>query len=52
MFKDFKLIEKPTFTEILRSGWSLSLAIAIDYTASNGAIGAANSLHSFDENSN
>jgi len=51
-FKQFNLIEKPTFTEVLRSGWSLSLAIAIDYTASNGVVGAPGSLHTFEDHSN
>jgi hypothetical protein len=43
--KDFKLVERPTFVEILRSGVQLSLAVAIDYTASNGPIDHPRSLH-------
>lgn len=37
VFKQFTLVERPTFVEILRSGLQLSLAVAIDFTASNGA---------------
>ena len=45
IFRDFKLVEKPSFVEVLRSGWQLSLAVAIDYTASNGNLSDPTSLH-------
>jgi len=34
-FSQFKLVKRPSFVEILRSGLQLSLAVAIDFTASN-----------------
>jgi len=34
-FDNFKVMEKPHFTDYLRSGWQIGLTIAIDYTASN-----------------
>lgn len=40
------ITERPGFTEYLRSGWQIQLHIAIDYTASNGAITTPGSLHS------
>ena len=33
---NFEVRDKPSFVEVLRSGVQLSLAIAIDFTASNG----------------
>ena len=35
-FMDFQLIEVPTFVDYLKGGWRISLAVAIDFTASNG----------------
>ena len=43
--KDLQIIHKPTFFEYLRSGWQLSLQVAIDYTGSNGAFTQPDSLH-------
>lgn len=43
--RQFELIQKPTFVDYLRSGWGISLAVAIDYTASNGDPARADSLH-------
>lgn len=34
--QSFELFEKPTIIDYLRSGWSVSLVIAVDFTASNG----------------
>jgi hypothetical protein len=42
---DFEIYVKPTFVDYLRSGWGLSLANAIDYTASNGNPSTPSSLH-------
>jgi hypothetical protein len=36
-FEDFKMIEKPSFVEYLKSGWLINLAVGIDFTASNAA---------------
>ena len=36
---------KPSFIDYLRSGWEVSLTLAIDYTASNGETSNPNSLH-------
>jgi hypothetical protein len=41
----FKLVEKPSFIDYLRSGWQINLCVAIDYTASNGEYSQPNSLH-------
>ena len=45
-FKQFSMIERPSFVDILRSGLQISLAIAIDFTQSNGNISDPSSLHS------
>jgi len=44
-FKDFQLIEVPSFIDYLRGGWQISLAVAIDFTASNGNPQDRQSLH-------
>ena len=44
-FEHFKLIKKPSFLEVLKSGWQIRLAVGIDFTASNGHIAQPNSLH-------
>ena len=33
---NFKVVENPNFVDYLRSGWQMSLSVAIDFTASNG----------------
>lgn len=43
--KSFDLIEVPSFVDYLRGGWQISLAIAIDFTASNGNPASPASLH-------
>jgi len=35
-FEGFSVIENPNFADYLRSGWQISLSVAIDFTASNG----------------
>jgi hypothetical protein len=37
--------EIPNFVDYLRSGWGISLAVAIDYTGSNGTPTDPSSLH-------
>jgi hypothetical protein len=34
-FADFKVIEKPSFVEYLKSGWYVNLSVGIDFTHSN-----------------
>ena len=40
-----EILEKPIFTDYLRSGWGINTSFAIDFTASNGEIFAHDSLH-------
>ena len=40
-----RLYEKPSFVEYLKSGWQISLSVAIDYTYSNCPIDDTSSLH-------
>ena len=42
---NFSVYTRPTFVDYLRSGWSISMVAAIDYTASNGDPSSSNSLH-------
>jgi len=44
-FENFKLIERPTMVDYFRSGWIVSLSVAIDFTASNGELSDPSSLH-------
>ena len=44
----FELKEMPGFTEYLRSGWGVNTSFAIDFTASNGELFEAGSLHKQD----
>ena len=37
--------KEPTFLDYLRSGWQMNLALAIDYTASNGDPDEDDCLH-------
>ena len=37
--------EKPSFLDFLRGGLNLNLHVAIDFTASNGDVNDARSLH-------
>lgn len=43
--QQIQIIEKPSFVDYLRSGWNINLSVAIDFTASNGAIIKPTSLH-------
>jgi hypothetical protein len=47
-FDKFELIERPTMMDYLRSGWVVSLSVAIDFTASNGELSSSDSLHYID----
>ena len=47
---NFQVRVKPSFVDYLRSGWQVSLTVAIDYTASNGEIRDPNSLHALGPN--
>ena len=47
---NFEVKEKPTFVDYLRSGWQVSLSVAIDYTASNGEPSQPGSLHALGPN--
>lgn len=49
-FNDFKVIENPNFVDYLRSGWQISLSVAIDFTASNGQTSDPKSLHALNDN--
>jgi hypothetical protein len=44
-FTDVQMFEVPTMMDYLRSGWIISLSVAIDFTASNGDLSDPNSLH-------
>jgi len=45
MFKQFEVVTRPSFVDYLRSGWQISLSVAIDFTASNGQPTQPSSLH-------
>lgn len=49
-FMQFTVCYIPNFTEYLRSGWSINMSLAIDFTASNGPITDPRSLHKQDPN--
>jgi hypothetical protein len=34
--ESFAIVETPSFVDYLRSGWGISVCMAIDFTASNG----------------
>jgi copine 5/8/9 len=44
-FSNFQIMSIPTMMDYLRSGWTISLSVAIDFTASNGELTDPNSLH-------
>jgi hypothetical protein len=35
-FDSFKVVEKPSMMDFLRTGWQISTQVCIDFTASNG----------------
>ena len=37
-FDQINIVEEPTFIDYLRSGWGISMIVAIDFTGSNGEI--------------
>jgi hypothetical protein len=45
VFDQLNPIEKPSFLQYLQAGWGISLAVAIDFTASNGDYTRSDSLH-------
>ena len=45
------IVEIPTFVDYLRSGWGISLSVAIDFTGSNGDYTSPSSLHYLGGNS-
>ena len=45
MIENYKNEPKPTIGEFLRSGWVISMACCIDFTASNGNPTSSGSLH-------
>jgi hypothetical protein len=47
-FDKFQLIERPSMMDYLRSGWVISLSVAVDFTASNGELSESTSLHYID----
>jgi len=49
-FDSFDLVEMPTMVDYIRSGWIMSLSVAIDFTASNGELSSPSSLHYVDPN--
>ena len=42
---NFSVYVRPTLVDYLRSGWSISMVGAVDYTASNGEPSNPSSLH-------
>ena len=50
--QSFELYERPTIIDYLKSGWSVSLVAAIDFTASNGDPRNATSNHYMQEEMN
>ncbi len=40
-----EIIERPSFTDYLRSAWAINTSFAIDFTGSNGEIYELDSLH-------
>ena len=50
--QSFELFEKPTHISYLKSGWSVQLVAAIDFTASNGDPLADDSNHSLSQGMN
>ena len=47
-FTNFKVTNKPTIIDYIRSGWIISLCVAIDFTASNKRMTDPKSLHYLD----
>lgn len=44
-FLNFSVFPRASFVDYLRSGWQVSLSVAIDFTQSNGYQGHSSSLH-------
>lgn len=45
VIEKFETYERASFVDYLRSGWQVSLSLAIDYTGSNGNPSSPSSLH-------
>ena len=45
MINEYAIVEKSSFVDYLRSGWQISLGVAIDFTGSNGDYTRPDSLH-------
>lgn len=43
--ENVRILERPSLVDYLRSGWSINTSFSIDFTASNGDIEDADSLH-------
>jgi len=52
IFKDIAFVKKHTFLDYIFGGCEVSLAVAIDFTLSNGDPKNRNSLHYFDPQRN
>ena len=44
-FSTFSPVEKPSFSDYLKSGWKINMSVAIDFTASNKDPSDPESLH-------
>ena len=47
-FTQFIVFDRPSMIDYLKSGWAISLSVAIDFTASNGELSDPTSLHYID----
>ena len=48
--EEVRLQQSPTFVDYLKSGWSIKMSAAIDFTASNGDQQDSASLHFINQN--
>lgn len=47
-FQELYIEERPSFYQFLHSGWQMNLTVGVDFTASNGPVTYADSLHYLD----
>lgn len=45
MLDHINIVQQPSFVDYLRSGWGISMLVAIDFTGSNGELTDPTSLH-------
>lgn len=45
VIEELSITQRPTFLDYLKSGWGISLQVAIDFTGSNGDYDLPESLH-------